>query len=124
MPRFVACLFYWRSYWVQCWLICLVLAIFSKVGNGAWVQFEFLCFRHANFELSAIISMLIVTLVIMTETTADIIAVGEIVGTKVDSERISNGLRADMFPAQLHRFLFIHAKCFCTERRAGSHYRD
>jgi len=40
--------------------------------------------------------MLIVTLVIMTETTADIIAVGEIVGTKVDAERISDGLRADM----------------------------
>ena len=85
---------------------------------------EFLCFRHANFELSAIISMLIVTLVIMTETTADIIAVGEIVGTKVDSERISNGLRADMFSRSCTDFWFIHAKCFCTERRAGSHYRD
>ena len=71
---------------------------FSKVGNGAWVQFpSFFAFGMPTFELSAIISMLIVTLVIMTETTADIIAVGEIVGTKVDSERISNGLRADMF---------------------------
>ena len=71
---------------------------FSKVGHGAWVQFpSFFAFGMPTFELSAIISMLIVTLVIMTETTADIIAVGEIVGTKVDSERISNGLRADMF---------------------------
>ena len=41
--------------------------------------------------------MLIVTLVIMTETTADIIAVGDIVGTEVDSKRIANGVRADMF---------------------------
>jgi len=40
--------------------------------------------------------MLIVILVTLTETSADIIAVGEIVGTKVDSKRIGNGLRADM----------------------------
>lgn len=37
-------------------------------------------FGLPTFEFSAILSMLIVTLVIMTETTADIIAVGEIVG--------------------------------------------
>ena len=70
---------------------------FSKVSHGAWVQVpSFFAFGLPTFELTAIISMLIVTLVIMTETTADIIAVGEIIGTKVDSERISNGLRADM----------------------------
>ncbi len=70
---------------------------FSKVANGNWIQFpSFFAFGMPTFELSAIIAMLIVTLVIMTETTADIIAVGEIVGTKVDAERITNGLRADM----------------------------
>ena len=70
---------------------------FSKVDSGAWMQFpSFFAFGLPTFELTAILSMLIVTLVIMTETTADIIAVGEIVGTKVDSERISDGLRADM----------------------------
>lgn len=70
---------------------------FSKVGSGAWIQFpSFFTFGMPTFEVTAILSMLIVTLVIMTETTADIIAVGEIVGTKVDSERISDGLRADM----------------------------
>ena len=70
---------------------------FSKVGSGAWIQFpSFFAFGMPTFEVTAILSMLIVTLVIMTETTADIIAVGEIVGTKVDSERISDGLRADM----------------------------
>lgn len=57
---------------------------------------EFFAFGMPTFELTAILSMLIVTLVIMTETTADIIAVGEIVGTKVDADRISDGLRADM----------------------------
>ena len=70
---------------------------FSKVANGNWIQFPSLfAFGMPTFELSAIIAMLIVTLVIMTETTADIIAVGEIVGTKVDAKRITNGLRADM----------------------------
>ena len=49
-----------------------------------------------TFDVAAIISMLIVVLVILTETTADILAVGEITGSKVDSKRIANGLRADM----------------------------
>jgi uric acid transporter len=70
---------------------------FSKVADGAWLQFpSFFAFGMPTFELTAIISMLIVTLVIMTETTADIIAVGEIIGTDVDSKRITDGLRADM----------------------------
>ncbi|HAL66522.1 MAG TPA: uracil permease, partial [Pseudomonas sp.] len=32
----------------------------------------------------------------LVETSADILAVGEIIGTKVDSKRLGNGLRADM----------------------------
>lgn len=70
---------------------------FSQVGQGTWLQVPSLfAFGLPTFELTAILSMLIVTLVIMTETTADIIAVGEIIGTDVDSKRISDGLRADM----------------------------
>ncbi|SJN10886.1 Xanthine permease [Leucobacter sp. 7(1)] len=53
-------------------------------------------FGMPTFEIAAIISMLIVILVTLTETTADIIAVGDIIGTKVDSKRIAAGLRADM----------------------------
>lgn len=81
-------------------VLALVLGYgdFSKVGDGSWIQFPSLfAFGMPTFELTAILSMLIVTLVIMTETTADILAVGEIIGTKVDSKRISDGLRADMF---------------------------
>src|SRR5699024_7616556 len=37
-----------------------------------------------------------VVIVTFAETTADIIAVGEIARTKVDSKRIASGLRADM----------------------------
>ncbi|WP_437584069.1 nucleobase:cation symporter-2 family protein [Paramicrobacterium sp. CJ85] len=49
-----------------------------------------------TFDAPAIISMMILVLVTFTETTADILAVGEVVGTKVDSKRVAAGLRADM----------------------------
>ncbi|MEP9381537.1 nucleobase:cation symporter-2 family protein [Nocardioides sp. KR10-350] len=48
------------------------------------------------FDVGAIVAMVIVILVIMVETTADILAVGEVVGTEVDDRRIAAGLRADM----------------------------
>lgn len=53
-------------------------------------------FGAPTFAFGATVSMLIVMLVIMVETTADILAVGEVVGTKVDSRRVADGLRADM----------------------------
>jgi NCS2 family nucleobase:cation symporter-2 len=72
-------------------------ADFSQVGSGAIVAFpEPFHFGLPTFQPAAIVSMVIVILVILTETTADILAVGEIAGTKVDSKRIANGLRADM----------------------------
>ncbi|MFD0047624.1 nucleobase:cation symporter-2 family protein [Pseudarthrobacter scleromae] len=73
------------------------MANFSKVGEGPIAAFPAPFHLGApTFEIAAIISMLIVVLVILTETMADILAVGEIVGTKVDSKRIAAGLRADM----------------------------
>ncbi|MFH5878699.1 nucleobase:cation symporter-2 family protein [Arthrobacter sp. NA-172] len=73
------------------------MADFSKVGQGPLIAFPTpFAFGPPTFNLAAIVSMLIVILVTLTETSADIIAVGEIVGTKVDSKRIGNGLRADM----------------------------
>ncbi|MFM9275783.1 nucleobase:cation symporter-2 family protein [Pseudarthrobacter sp. NKDBFgelt] len=73
------------------------MADFSKVGQGPIAAFPTPFHLGApTFEIAAIISMVIVVLVILTETMADILAVGEIVGTKVDSKRIAAGLRADM----------------------------
>ncbi|GAB2575443.1 nucleobase:cation symporter-2 family protein [Kribbella endophytica] len=70
---------------------------FSGVGTGAIVAFPTPFHLGApTFEVAAIIAMLIVMLVILTETMADILAVGEIIGTKTDSKRIAAGLRADM----------------------------
>ena len=73
------------------------MADFSTVGDGQMAAlptpFEF---GMPVFQIGAIISMTVVILVIMTETTADIIAVGEIIDTKVDARRVGDGLRADM----------------------------
>ncbi|WP_253862032.1 nucleobase:cation symporter-2 family protein [Prauserella halophila] len=75
----------------------LGLTDFSGVGTGSPIAApEFLAFGVPTFDIASIISMTIVILVIKTETAADIIAVGEIIGTPVDRRRIANGLRADM----------------------------
>ena len=77
-------------------------ANFSGVGEGPVigvpVPFEF---GTPLFVASAILGMFIVIIVTMTETTADIVAVGEIAETGVDSKRIANGLRADMLSSTL-----------------------
>ncbi len=72
-------------------------ADFSKVGSGAIFAIPTpLAFGAPVFTLAGVLSMTIVVLVILTETTADILAVGEIVDTPVDRRRIGDGLRADM----------------------------
>ncbi|AOP51796.1 MAG: nucleobase:cation symporter-2 family protein [Brevibacterium aurantiacum] len=80
-------------------VVCLIFgwADFSQVlDRGVFAFPEPFAFGMPTFSAAAIISMFIVIIVTFAETTADIIAVGEIVKTKVDSKRISNGLRADM----------------------------
>ncbi|RDL46924.1 Uric acid transporter UacT [Ensifer sp. M14] len=70
---------------------------FSKVAEGPILAFPSpFHFGAPVFTAAAIISMFIVLLVILVETSADILAVGEIIGTKVDSNRLGDGLRADM----------------------------
>ena len=75
----------------------LGLVDFSKVMTGPIFAFPTpFHFGAPTFELAAIISMFIVVLVILVETSADILAVGDIIDTKIDSKRLGNGLRADM----------------------------
>ena len=75
---------------------------FSKVGTGAFFALpNVFQFGAPVFDMAAIISMCIVTLVTMTETTADILAVGEIVGTPVDERRVGDGLRADLLSSAI-----------------------
>lgn len=73
------------------------MADFSRVGDGPLIALPSVFhFGLPVFHLAAVISMLIVVMVILVETSADILAVGEIIETKVDSKRLGNGLRADM----------------------------
>lgn len=52
-------------------------------------------FGAPQFQVGAIVSMLIVMVVSMTESTADMLALGEIVEKPADEETITAGLRAD-----------------------------
>jgi len=68
----------------------------SNVGDAAW--FALITPFHfglPTFQVASIVSMLIVGLVIMTETTGDMIAVGEIVEKPVTRRQLADGLRAD-----------------------------
>nr|WP_277347987.1 nucleobase:cation symporter-2 family protein [Streptomyces sp. HNM0574] len=75
---------------------------FSTVGQGSFFAVpQLLPFGPPVFEISAIVSMTVVIFVVLTETTADILAVGEIVDSRVDARRIGDGLRADMLATTL-----------------------
>ena len=78
------------------------MADFSGVLDGPVVAMPSpLHFGAPVFQVAAILSMLIVVIVTLVETSADILAVGEIIDTKVDSRRLGDGLRADMISSSL-----------------------
>lgn len=69
---------------------------FSGLADASWfgisVPFHF---GLPSFDVAAIVSMTVVMLVTMTETTGDILAVGEIVDRPPTPRMLSDGLRAD-----------------------------
>lgn len=68
----------------------------SGVGEAGWFAVVTpLHFGFPTFPVAAVISMLVVGLVIMTETTGDMLAVGEIVDRPVGRRQLGDGLRAD-----------------------------
>ena len=71
-------------------------ADFSRIGQAPWfaVSTPF-HFGAPQFAVAAVVSMTIVMLVIMVETTADILAVGEVVDRPADGRTVVGGLRAD-----------------------------
>ncbi|MDO5492724.1 MAG: nucleobase:cation symporter-2 family protein [Nesterenkonia sp.] len=78
------------------------LTDFTEVGDGAWASLPgVFAFGVPTFDAAAIISMFIVILVAKTETVADLIAVSEIIDTRVDRRRIADGLRADMLSSAI-----------------------
>jgi len=79
----------------------VVAAVAGKVqvqgiADQAWfgVSTPF-AFGLPTFQLGSVIAMCVVGLVIMTETTGDVLAVGEIVGKRVGPRDIADGMRAD-----------------------------
>ncbi len=73
------------------------LTDFGQISNAQVFQLTSpFHFGTPTFAVGATISMIVVMLVIMTETTADILAVGEVIGRPADRETVTNGLRADM----------------------------
>lgn len=80
----------------------LGMADFSKVSEGPMFAFPTpFHFGMPTFHIAAILSMCIVIMVTLVETSADILAVGDIIDTKVDSKRLGDGLRADMASSML-----------------------
>ena len=72
------------------------LTEWGTLGDEPWfgVSLPFQ-FGAPVFQPAAIVTMIIVGLVIMTETTGDMIAIGEIVGKPITRQRLADGLRAD-----------------------------
>ncbi|MET8826919.1 nucleobase:cation symporter-2 family protein [Streptomyces sp. NPDC004610] len=69
---------------------------FGGVSGADWLGISTpFHFGAPTFEVSAIVSMLVVALVCMTETTGDFIAVGEMTGRRVERRSLADGLRAD-----------------------------
>ncbi|MHC5261210.1 nucleobase:cation symporter-2 family protein [Streptomyces sp. UC4497] len=69
---------------------------FSPVGEADIIGFPTpFHFGAPQFAGAAIVSMIVVMVVSMTESTADMLALGEIVGRPADEKTIAAGLRAD-----------------------------
>jgi xanthine permease len=69
---------------------------FGGIGDADWIGIS-TPFRFGTpvFRASAVVSMLVVALVTMAETTGDLIAVGEMTGRKAEPRSLADGLRAD-----------------------------
>jgi uric acid transporter len=69
---------------------------FSEVGKAGWfgVTTPFY-FGLPTLDLASVLSMTLVMLVVMTETTGDIVAIGEIVDKPISRDTLTRGLRAD-----------------------------
>ncbi len=78
------------------------LTNFSRITDASVFQLTApFHFGLPTFAIGATISMFIVMLVIMTETTADILAIGEVIDKPADRQQVTNGLRADMLSTSI-----------------------
>ncbi|NKE59532.1 purine permease [Lentzea sp. PSKA42] len=76
--------------------VFLGMTDFSAVGGAAWLGIaQPFHFGPPQFPLAAVISMCVVMLVTFTESTADMLAVGEMTGRPVTSRDLARGLAAE-----------------------------
>ncbi|GAB3582212.1 nucleobase:cation symporter-2 family protein [Calidifontibacter terrae] len=76
--------------------IPLGMTDFSGFGDARWVQVPTpFHFGAPQFDIGAILALVICMLVIMVEATADILALGEVTEKPADRRTVTNGLRAD-----------------------------
>lgn len=76
--------------------VFLGMTDFSSVGAAAWLGIATpFHFGPPQFPLAAVISMCVVMLVTFTESTADMLAVGEMTGRPVTSRDLARGLAAE-----------------------------
>jgi xanthine permease len=81
------------------------LASFSNVSDAKWVGLpQFFHFGHPRFAAAAIITMCIVMIVTYTESTADMLAVGDIVKKDLSPNDLARGLATDGLSAVLASF--------------------
>jgi OHCU decarboxylase len=74
----------------------LGMANFGNVGDAAWVGITLpFYFGLPTFQLIPIVSMALVMLIVMVETTADVLAIGEITEKRLGPNDVTRGLRAD-----------------------------
>ncbi len=78
------------------------LTNFGAISNASIFQLTTpFHFGPPTFAIGATVSMVVVMLVIMTETTADILAIGQVIDKPADRQTVTNGLRADMLSTAL-----------------------
>lgn len=85
-------------------LIALPLGLvnFSGVSNAPLIGITTpFAFGVPIFDIPSIVAMTLVMLVVMTETTGNFIAIGEIVDKPISQEDLTRGLRADGFSTLL-----------------------
>lgn len=76
---------------------CLMGVVnFAAVGEADWFALITpFAFGYPTFDVASVVSMAIVMLVVMVETTGDSIAIGEIVDKKIGKKELAGILRAD-----------------------------
>jgi OHCU decarboxylase len=71
-------------------------AQFGEAANADWVGYTMpFYFGMPTFSVTAIISMLVVMIITMVETTGDVYATGEIVHKRIKQDDIARAIRAD-----------------------------